>query len=245
MPQLLTIDQGNSHPHVGIFNGPKITGPYPLSDNLLTRLSTQTFNTIYSSVTNSENQFIKKLKLQSEKWLSIEDLKESHQFLKMPVKYSATLGSDRLVIAYYLYQTLIKLRKYRKILIIDAGTFTTMDVLSTEGFEGGYIYPGLINYFSLYQQGNRLPLPEFENARYKDQIPLSTQEAITQSYLSFNRHTIHYYMKHFKCEYIILTGGQGHFFSTNIIAEIPHDLLPQIIHSSLHFIYNQLTPNNI
>ena len=54
----------------------------------------------------------------------------------MPVHYQKSLGEDRLALAYYAYKTL-----QSPTMIIDGGTFLTIDFVNSDGFLGGYIAP--------------------------------------------------------------------------------------------------------
>lgn len=246
MSLLLTIDQGNSHPHVGVFRNQKLDSLVSLDkllDKLETKVFDQPFNAIYCGVGNSSDSTITKLKQTAKNWVDIDSLKTPLKFLDMPVHYSETLGSDRLTQAYYLYKNKFGNKEncsQEKIMLIDAGTFTTVDFISNQGFEGGYIYPGVKLYFSLYTQGKRLPVPRLDDLKASSELPHNTQDAITQSFITFNQHTLNYFRSFYNCAQMILTGGQAHFFSDTILQNYPVQIQSELIHHALNFTYFEL-----
>lgn len=100
-----------------------------------------------------------------------------HKNLPVNIRYENpdTLGTDR--IANLLYS----LKKYRKenVIIIDAGTAITIDILSSEKeFVGGFILPGVMTQMnSLHENTSELPLVDYD-ADLVTFPPNSTQSAI-------------------------------------------------------------------
>lgn len=100
-----------------------------------------------------------------------------HKNLPVNIRYENpdTLGADR--IANLLYS----LKKYRKenVIIIDAGTAITIDILSSEKeFVGGFILPGVMTQMnSLHENTSELPLVDYD-ADLVTFPPSSTQSAI-------------------------------------------------------------------
>jgi type III pantothenate kinase len=77
----------------------------------------------------------------------------------MPIKYDnpKEVGADRIVNAVAAY------RKYKtKLIIVDFGTATTFDYISSDGvYEGGAIAPGItISAEALFQRASKLPRVE-------------------------------------------------------------------------------------
>jgi pantothenate kinase type III len=72
-------------------------------------------------------------------------------YLDMPVHYSQSVGIDRLIVAYYAFKKLST-----PCVIIDAGSFITVDEISNAGFMGGFILPGLQKTLNTYNQGQQL-----------------------------------------------------------------------------------------
>ena len=110
-----------------------------------------------------------------------EQSSQGNFFLKMPVNYGTTLGLDRLIQSWYLYQ----ISKNKK-LIIDTGTFTTADFIDEDGLQGGFILPGLGTILKSYSQGENLTRFQVKedllfNKNFNSlasTYPHSTQEAI-------------------------------------------------------------------
>ncbi len=115
---------------------------------------------------------------ETSKLINLEAHKHSLPFVS---DYAETLGIDRFAISFYAQKTLNK-----KICLIDAGSFITLDFIDQGKHLGGYIYPGAENFLSLYfEKGEKLPLVTL--AKPKKTIPSSTDQAISQaanSYLS-------------------------------------------------------------
>ena len=121
-------------------------------------------------------------------------------------------------------------------LIIDAGTFVTMDVVSRTGFNGGYIIPGSKIYFETFRHGEQLRDVQWALTP-DEELPSNTSEAIGAGYTAFvalaqnivKTHTI---------EKILLTGGDMNnwrdFFQLigmgDIVEEHPH-----LLHWGLHY----------
>ncbi|MCP4912284.1 MAG: type III pantothenate kinase [Oligoflexia bacterium] len=147
---LITIDQGNTNPHVGVFVGNDLTKTVALSDfdsNLF-----KDHHVVLSSVGKKSNlPTLPKL-------VDIETLWNDHLFAGMNVNYDKEkLGRDRLYQLAFLYHEKVIPNK-TPLLLIDAGTFITVDILDTHGYQGGIILPGLSSLASLYPQGEQLPL---------------------------------------------------------------------------------------
>ena len=109
---LITVDNGNTNPHVGIFNNEEFEKVLPLTDFLLL----QDNYLHYKSIKSSVGKKVEGLQLES---IDLSKLKEKKSFLDMNVNYSETLGDDRLVQAYFAYHSFI-LNQVDKILLIDA-----------------------------------------------------------------------------------------------------------------------------
>jgi pantothenate kinase type III len=109
----------------------------------------------------------------------VRDFHKDSQFLEMPVHYTNTIGDDRLISAYYFYKT----SPERK-LIIDSGSFTTIDLVDKAGFHGGFILPGWDKIKTSYIQGENLAPPTLTSTTSKIfNIPHNTIDAISQGAL--------------------------------------------------------------
>jgi len=127
-----------------------------------------------------------------------------------------TLGVDRIalaVAAYYLYPQ-------KNVLIIDAGTCVTYDILDSGGvYLGGAISPGVyMRYKALHNQTSKLPL--LTTTDFLDFIGDSTENSIHSGVINgiCNEITgvINQYSSRFKDLTVILTGGDAQFLSKRL-----------------------------
>lgn len=142
------------------------------------------------------------------KYTDVKSIFLENKFLDMPVHYTQTLGIDRLVAAYYIF----KENNYPKV-VIDAGTFTTVDYVDIKGFNGGFILPGLNLLSDAYGHGERLfeatTTPPENLEQVLSQFPQSTETAIDHgAFLSFLS-PIKEVLRTHQFQNIILTGGFG------------------------------------
>lgn len=229
---LVTIDNGNSNPHVGFFNGEDFEKVIKLSDFLVN----QDNYLHYKSIKSSVGKEVAGLQLDN---IDISKYKKDNLFFDMKIDYSKTLGEDRLVQAYFAYQSFI-LNKVEKILLIDAGTFTTADIITKNGFEGGYIFPGNQTYLNSYSNGELLPTYNSRDCSLVTESPLptDTKEAILEGYKLSTKATFSKLIKDNNPSLILLTGGQSEYLKGFLEKEsevsVIHD--PNLIHYSLFYI---------
>ena len=139
--RLITIDNGNTHPNVGIFNNGVLQSVVPLDQ-----------------YTQNPDDYILvasvgyALPIKSN--FDLKSKRTKTHFFDMKVHYSETLGDDRLIASYGLFK---KMKKNEKILLIDAGTFITTDLITDDGFQGGYIFPGISRFLKTYSESAQLP----------------------------------------------------------------------------------------
>ena len=158
--------------------------------------------------------------------------------IKLPIKikYSSTLGSDRIcsaVAAYYKY------RKRKKILIIDFGTATTYNLLINGAYEGGMITPGIET--SLHSLIQKTSLPK---VKLDSKVKLITNDTISniksgiwfQNLFTVERIIQEIKKKH-KNLFVIATGGLSHLIcdKTELINKLEKDLVLE----GINFILNQ------
>ncbi len=209
----LTIDQGNSSTKIGFFDKGKLISTHKLVfldksslSELVKKHSPE--NAIISSVTN-ENGIPEDLGLNIPGKILFFD----HQ-TPIPIenryKTPETLGKDRLAAvigAAALYPD-------TPLLVVDAGTAITFDLIHQNIFYGGNISPGLkMRFDALHQQTKKLP-------RTNDSISpfwgTSTIEAIRSGVRNSLLMEFEGYIKTIKEQYpnakIILTGGDADFF---------------------------------
>lgn len=208
MQGLVTLDFGNTNPHAGLFqkhqNEWQLIKICPLNElNIfLVQLQMTPDNTslVLAEVKSREEELAS---LQQAGFLvtRVQEYWRGIKFAGMPVNYAKTLGEDRLIQAYYCFK-----KMKENILLIDAGTFTTLDLVTASGFEGGYIIPGLTNYFTTYSKGEQLKDIEIP-LKVSGAIPHTTAEAMRDSYFAFAALAQKLILEH-KIEKVILTGGQ-------------------------------------
>lgn len=235
---LITLDLGNTNPHAGLFQKTvdqwSLVKTVPLN-KLAIYLNQLGINAGNSSVVLCEvkNQEIEVQKLQEQGFLvtRIKDYWKGLKFAGMPVNYANSLGEDRLVVAFNAFK-----KNQRPTLIIDAGTFVTMDVVTEKGFIGGYIIPGTKAYFDAYVKGERLkniPL----NLSFSTELPNETSAAMTDSYTAFAALAKNL-ITEYKIQQITLTGGQAVLWENlfkDLQASIVIESHPHLIHWSLHY----------
>lgn len=238
MQGLITLDFGNSNPHAGLFQ--KAQGEWnlikvvPLSELALylNQLDMGANNTsVVVCEVKSREEEIQKLQEQGFLVTRVKDYWRGTKFAGMPVNYAKTLGEDRLIEAYYCF-------KKHKIptLLIDAGTFVTMDIVTESGFQGGYIIPGTKAYFETYGNGEQLKDVSL-NLSFTHSLPQETAQAITESYSAFAALANKLMTEH-KIQKIVLTGGSTSLWE-GFLKENNHSAVvegnPHLIHWALQF----------
>lgn len=175
---------------------------------------------------------------------NVSDLFKENKLLDMPVHYNETVGIDRLVAAYYSYSTDNNMK-----LIIDSGSFTTIDSIDIKGFNGGYILPGLNLLAESYSQGEKLFSPTTDIPEDLDQVlgqfPKTTKSAIHHgAFLSFLS-PIKEVMRTHPVKNIILTGGNGEILQNYLkkwefCQDASIQFVPNLVHMGLFEISNRI-----
>lgn len=238
MQGLVTIDFGNTNPHAGLFqkeqNEWKLVkvSPWAELQIYLNQLQMNSANTsMVLCEVKARDEEILKLKEQGFLITHLKDYWRGERFAGMPVNYAKTLGEDRLIQAFYAYK---KLKE--NILLIDAGTFATMDVVTSKGFEGGYIIPGLKQYFETFKKGEQLKEVTLSE-ELSVSLPHTTSHAMRDSYVAFAALAQKLISEH-QIQKVLLTGGQSGiwkqiFDSQGLSVIVQED--PTLIHWALHF----------
>lgn len=246
MQGLVTLDFGNSHPHAGLFSkdqsGWRLNRVVPFADlqSALTEeaLTPDNTNFVLSEVRSRDEELTPYLN-QGYLLTRVKEYWRGRMFAGMPVNYAQTLGEDRLIQAFYVFKKF----KSRSI-IVDAGSYTTLDVLSDEGFKGGYILPGLRNYFSSFEAGELLKGVERERSLNLD-LPHDTKTAMSSSYQAFGA-LLHNLIEQHKIQAVYLTGGDLDFWQEILDDSRPSlEILPEphLIHQALfHWFTTQIEP---
>lgn len=220
-----TVDHGNTNPHVGLFCNEQLTEVLPLNEFL--KLDHCKFKKVISSVGKSE--LIERLD-----GVFINQFFNEKNFLTMPVHYSETLGQDRLACAYYAF------KKYpnQRVLILDIGTFFTADLVTRDGLEGGYIFPGLRLSNDLYKNGAQLFSVENLNEITSSSLAHTTSDAIKNAlHLQFEA-IVKELETRVNPDLVLITGGQSHFLEKFTKAKTLAD--KELIHHALYEIFKSL-----
>lgn len=246
MQGLITLDFGNTNPHAGIFF--KADGDWSLEAVVpLAALSGELENrgfaahnasVVVCEVRARENEITR---LQKEGFLvtRVRDYWRGTRFAGMPVNYAKTLGEDRLILAYHCYK-----KEKAPTLIIDAGTFVTLDVVTDAGFLGGYICPGITAYFELYQRGEKLKDTP-PGSGFFSGLPRETEHAISGSYGAFAALAKRLIYQH-NIRKVVITGGSSRLWETFFEEEkqtLVVESSPHLIHWALnHWMTTQIEP---
>ncbi|MBF0313214.1 MAG: type III pantothenate kinase [Oligoflexia bacterium] len=245
---IYTIDNGNTNPSVAAFDKE--------SGTLLPHQAIVTFETWQSLILSSEHKkrhdkfaiIISSVgKKEIVDWIyahfsreCIVDLalyRKEKSFLDMPVDYSNSLGEDRLYQSYYLYK-----KSSTPKVLIDVGTFTTVDYISEHGYEGGYIFPGPQTFLDSYARGANLPVIKYDESWWNlgdaaddASIGKNTSDAIRLAYMLFQKSLYRYC--HCKRE-VWLSGGyalhHAKFIQEQLQLRVHADSL--LLHRSLFFL---------
>lgn len=244
MQGLITLDFGNTHATAGIFSlhPQKLIKKVPLSELKLylsqLNISAHNAQMVLSDVKPREEELQPFLE---EGYLltRVKSYWRGQKFHGMNVNYANTLGEDRLICAFYAYKTF-----KTNVLVIDAGTFVTMDVVTTKGFEGGYIVPGSETYLATYQRGENLRdftlSPSGETT-----LPHDSQSAMAGSYSAFAALAQKLIQEH-QIQKVLITGGASPLWEKLLSELSPAPVVethPDLIHSALlYWMTTQIEP---
>lgn len=238
MQGLITLDFGNTNPHAGLFqktgNAWVLVKTVPLQELAIyldqLNMSANNSSVVVCEVKSREDE-IQKLQEQGFLVTRVRDYWRGTKFAGMPVNYAKTLGEDRLIEAFYCYKKL-----KAPVLIIDAGTFVTMDVVTPEGFLGGYIIPGGEAYLSTYGRGEQLKDVSL-TLSFKHSLPTETADAMTESYMAFAA-LANKLVKDFALQKIVITGGLTSLWE-GLFPDKPEGVVVEgnkdLIHWALHY----------
>ncbi|MEQ8470126.1 MAG: type III pantothenate kinase [Marinoscillum sp.] len=217
----VVVDIGNSKIKSALFEGDELKSKiqtYRLQD-LLDHYGFGSHQWIFSSVNNSNQEITEIFNQESHLILSRETP------LPIVLNYDTpeTLGVDRVAAAVggsYNYPE-------KNVLIIDAGTCITYDVVSKVGaFEGGVIAPGLqMRMKSMNHYTKRLPdISEDWSQIMLKNLGKSTRECLLAGSFAAIVHEMNGFIDQFKKEYpelvVILTGGDANYFESKVKAPI-------------------------
>lgn len=244
MQGFITLDFGNTNPHAGLFQ--KHEGKWELLKSVpwidlpiylpQTGMNPDNSQLVICEVKEREEELIPLLR-RGFLLNRVKDYWRGERFAGMPVNYAKTLGEDRLIEAHYCYKS-----DKSPTLLIDAGTYVTMDIINEKGFQGGYILPGLEAYFSSFQRGERLKELTL-NGTLSPELPHETIPAMRDGYSAFGALARELVKLH-DIRKVVLTGGSSsrwESFFLNEKVEITNE--PNFIHwALLHWMTTQIEP---
>lgn len=246
MTGLITLDFGNTHATAGIFSlsdkSFELIKKVPLPELRLylsqVGYSAHNAQIVLSDVKPREDE----LQTFVEEGYLITRVKEywrGKKFHGMNVNYSDTIGEDRLITAFYTFKNF-----KHNTLVIDAGTFVTMDVITPNGFEGGYIIPGPESYFKSFEMGENLKRFELKASTNRS-LPQDTPAAMTGGYTAFAALARELIGKH-QIQKVLITGGGSTLWSelfTDLKAPLVVETHPDLIHFALvYWMTTQIEP---
>ena len=135
-----------------------------------------------------------------------------------------TLGPDRLAAAIgAYYESVNRMGEHRPVLVVDAGTAITYDLVTADGqYLGGNISPGIhLRFLALHEHTAHLPLIQHLTLNTQlSTIGTTTQTAILHGVLDGVRHEIEGFICEFSLKYpkllVFFTGGDMENFSESI-----------------------------
>ena len=215
----LVIDQGNSTTKVGVFSDETlfystVFEKFGKSEMLLLLKEFKISSAILSSVIDVEYELVDYLDEVFEKFILLDE--KTPLPIENLYKTPETLGKDRIaacVGANYLKQD-------TNLLVIDAGTAVTYDVVNAKNqYVGGNISPGLeMRNRALYTFTQKLPLIEM-----KDSVPMlgaTTDEALLAGIVNGLIYEMEGYISSVSSVYpnlsIFLTGGDAFYFERKL-----------------------------
>ena len=204
------IDQGNTHTKLALFQQKKLLKKILLNqDNQLRDFESQADTVILSSVGDASDILKvlekKPLLLKTKTSLPIVNLYESYE----------TLGNDRIAVV---VGAAIQFPK-SNVLIIDAGTCITLDLLTKDGYQGGSIAPGIqMRLHALNQQTEKLPLVDLvgDFGLIGKNTTQCIQSGVINGVLSEVDGMINRYKSQFSDLKVLLTGGDFQLFDKGL-----------------------------
>jgi len=222
--RVITIDNGNTNPNVGIFVNDELSSVIPLSSYQKKNDDIIIISSVGKNIAISPT-------------INLKQFRSEHAFFDMPVNYAETLGDDRLFQSYYLYQVI---GPNDRILLLDAGTFFTADLVTSVGFMGGYIFPGSRTFLKSYAQAELLP--HLQTLSLTESLPHSTEEAISMAHELYWESILENLVKKISPSRIVLTGGDGQMLEKKykkLNLGFPIEFDPHLLHKSMHSLYLQ------
>lgn len=244
---ILTLDIGNSATKIAVFEGERLiqsaSGCFPTSDSLCEAVSSMlTFNSADGAAICSvagDCEDIRKM-LEEEYGLPVVVL-DANTPLPIEVSYGSrdSLGADRVAAAVGVAD------EDASVLLVDAGTAITSDIVANGAFLGGNISPGLrLRFKSLSEHTAKLPLVDA-----KGSLPVFGYDTVTAIRAGVVRGLVDQIVADYlraSASYdvtrLILTGGDAEFlapllFDEDIVPSVDADAVGRGLVRIFNFIY--------
>jgi len=232
----LIFDIGNSGTKMAIFNGKEMVTSFRSREfsceKLASKLSKYQIDKAIICSVKAMPEYIPDLL--SVNIPSVHTLTSESQLpFKIEYETPETLGPDRIAAAAGAYAMF----PGKKILIIDAGTAITIDLLTGKAFKGGNISPGInMRFKALHRFTGKLPLVHpTENFTTPGR---NTIEAITAGVINGVTYEINEYIRTFEKKYpgleVIVTGGDSKIITSRISRKVIY--APDIVLEGLNYI---------
>lgn len=216
----LVIDIGNSRIKLSVFNRGDVIFTIPLEE--ITPENIQMLKTEHPTLNKAILSAVKDVSPELQNYLSstFDTFVELDADTPLPVENlyetKETLGKDRIAAVVGAFD----LHPDTNILVIDAGTAITFDIINEQGqYLGGNISPGLeMRFKALNQFTGRLPLVKKNNS--ENLYGRTTEEAIragVQHGIVFETdRAIETFKEFYKNLKVIITGGDANFFDKKL-----------------------------
>lgn len=239
--RFIAVDQGNSRLKLTLFEGGEPKEEYSFSGDSLEEvfLVVERWHPdcgAFCSVGRIDPRFVESLRLALDGRMLILSRSTS---LPIAIDYATpdTLGFDRIALAV----GASCLYKGESVMVVDAGTAVTLDVVdSTPAFRGGRISPGMrLRFESLHARTVALPLVDARGplpiagdtteTAIRSGVVNGLSDEITETFRRYNRE--------YGCTRLVLTGGDAGILSGSIETRIPVDHVPELMARGLQYIY--------
>lgn len=165
--------------------------------------------------------------------------KEMSSFGKMPSSYGFKAGTDRLVYAYFAFGKINSSIGWERVLLIDSGTFSTIDIVSKDGFEGGIITPGINLLDNSFHSGENLDTPKKEATHSFEKYPYKNTNSTLKNSSWFTLESIILrILSESKVDQILITGGNGETLKNRLSSlGITATYDPLFVHRGIYAFY--------
>jgi len=234
---LLTLDFGNTQAHAALFkHGRQLAvGELSAVSGWLEKfeLNFGEVSAVLCQVKSYEAEMEPLLK-QGLLCERVQDYWKGQRFAGMPVHYAQSLGEDRLIQAWWAFKNI-----KAPVLVVDAGTFFKIDVINPEGFQGGYILPGLKLLGEDLGQGEQLRSVEFagieKNLLTGEALPHTTADALQAGAIAYAA-LIQRLLLRWGITQIVISGGDSErveAFLRPLTPELPCQRRADLVHWAL------------